>query len=470
MKKIIYSLSIAMAFGLAANAANPAMQAQKASSVSKDVTAMQIAPGSMELQRVSPAKKQVKRRATSAEDFVGTYQWAGRNQLQGVVFPNEGVLTIESMGGNKMLVTGFDYAAEPGLEANFDPATGRLYIPNQFTYLNTYYNEDVWFINWTVFRGETEDGSPGYGLKEAPKDKSFYFTLTEDGIQAGDIDPNKWENFEYTDEELEDVCCIAVNAMPNNDGGFFWMCFGVKGTELHDFEFVADQWQELDYADFTDAWFNIYWDGPAPHYDVPCYYDKTQPGRYMLYNPYAFGGADENPFVYYDINIDPSRVGYLIFDISDPECVVFEPLIYGITIDFRAAEEDPVYPQPVYCFNLEGYYYYVADATKEDIIVSFDQNEQDITTFNARTHEIEIYNAMFTFGMNTNMTYWNNVPMTGSIVLPSNYADGVETILGEDNDAPAVYFNLQGQRVNNPEKGQILIVKKGNKTTKQVIR
>ena len=56
----------------------------------------------------------------------------------------------------------------------------------------------------------------------------------------------------------------------------------------------------------------------------------------------------------------------------------------------------------------------------------------------------------------------------GTIVLPEDY-DAVETILGDDSNAPAVYYNLQGVRVNNPEKGQLVIVRKGNKAQKVIM-
>ena len=45
---------------------------------------------------------------------------------------------------------------------------------------------------------------------------------------------------------------------------------------------------------------------------------------------------------------------------------------------------------------------------------------------------------------------------------------GIEE-LASDNNAPAVYYNLNGVKVNNPEKG-IYLVKKGNKTSKVIVR
>lgn len=57
--------------------------------------------------------------------------------------------------------------------------------------------------------------------------------------------------------------------------------------------------------------------------------------------------------------------------------------------------------------------------------------------------------------------------------LPAlNWEDGSSAIYDveiEDTDAPAVYYNLQGVQVANPENG-IYIVRRGNKVTKEIIR
>ena len=39
-----------------------------------------------------------------------------------------------------------------------------------------------------------------------------------------------------------------------------------------------------------------------------------------------------------------------------------------------------------------------------------------------------------------------------------------------DGDQPAEYFNLQGMRVAQPAAGQIYIVRRGDKTTKEFVK
>lgn len=57
--------------------------------------------------------------------------------------------------------------------------------------------------------------------------------------------------------------------------------------------------------------------------------------------------------------------------------------------------------------------------------------------------------------------------MLDNIKVTENTASGIDAI-GTDNDQEVVYYNLQGIRVNNPEKG-IYIEKKGKKDCKKVV-
>jgi hypothetical protein len=58
--------------------------------------------------------------------------------------------------------------------------------------------------------------------------------------------------------------------------------------------------------------------------------------------------------------------------------------------------------------------------------------------------------------------------------LTISEAAGVNSVNADEAvsnlNAPVEYFNLQGQRVANPEAGQLLIKRQGSKATKVVIR
>lgn len=73
-----------------------------------------------------------------------------------------------------------------------------------------------------------------------------------------------------------------------------------------------------------------------------------------------------------------------------------------------------------------------------------------------------------------NLTNWEGGEMTlvvnlNDMTVTFTAGDaGVEGIAADLN-APAVYYNLQGQKVNNPSKG-LYIIKQGNKTVKAIVR
>ncbi|MDE5555742.1 MAG: hypothetical protein K2J10_11260, partial [Muribaculaceae bacterium] len=50
-----------------------------------------------------------------------------------------------------------------------------------------------------------------------------------------------------------------------------------------------------------------------------------------------------------------------------------------------------------------------------------------------------------------------------------NGSAGIEAVEVDNNDAPAVYYNLQGVEVANPENG-IYVVRRGSKVTKEIVR
>ena len=52
---------------------------------------------------------------------------------------------------------------------------------------------------------------------------------------------------------------------------------------------------------------------------------------------------------------------------------------------------------------------------------------------------------------------------------PVNYS-GINDVNTDPNNAPAVYYNLQGQRIDNPAKGSIVIRHQGNTVTKEVVK
>ena len=77
---------------------------------------------------------------------------------------------------------------------------------------------------------------------------------------------------------------------------------------------------------------------------------------------------------------------------------------------------------------------------------------------------------LFTFPTSGDLTAYPTTNAYPSYVLFPDGGVGVDSVGAEDADAPAEYFNLQGMRINTPCQGELVIVRKGNKSYKTVIR
>lgn len=77
---------------------------------------------------------------------------------------------------------------------------------------------------------------------------------------------------------------------------------------------------------------------------------------------------------------------------------------------------------------------------------------------------IHIYNST------SKNTSWNDQKCVAAAVLKFTPEDsaGINDVNIDSNDSPAVYYNLQGVEVANPENG-IFVVRRGNKVTKEII-
>ena len=473
MKKTLYALAVALTCGLAANAA-PQVSALRANnqSVSIDKVEAQLKADKNVAVPVGRKAKAVKNRVATAEDFIGSWQWRGQSPLSSEYLPSSGIMTIsQDTQTDSLLVQGFEYFST-GLEKNGLRAyvkDGRLYIPNQLSHVEDDPLYTLWFINFTLRNAKPGEDPEYKYYTYSPID--FYFTFNEDGtLSSGSPITSE----DPTDQELAENLCIATDLFVNRDNKegegfyFYWAVRYVTATPLEIFAFNADEWAYAGVAVFQDAWFAELFNVNIPAYDVDLYRSKLNENRFLLFDPYG----PSTPYGEYGINESPDE-GFLVFDMTDPDCVLFEPLVYSITMDTGDEEESDL--QKFYCYNAEGYYYYLQDATTEEIISNFDMNEKACSFFDPSDRYLGIYNGLFdmipegTLGAGYS---WTGASMEGYVILPEGYNDdsSVKDIIGADNNAPAEYFNLQGVRVNNPEKGQLVIVRQGSKASKQVVR
>lgn len=481
MKKLIYSISFVLAGTVAASAAVTSASAVNSfPGMQKPIELTKGMMAPIKAERIDKDAKKVKRNAEplTVADFVGEYKWAAYDMLQegDAIVHSSMKIEVDLEDNEKLVITGFSQNWAP-LSAYVK--NDRLYIPNQFVIYEPEADTDIYFWNYSI---RYKYMNMSWGWWPAKNDNTeFYFRVDEDGdlVAGSPLDMDKLEKFDYTDEELDETYCIAaLIPMAMYQQGYFAGLYDMAtASKVEIFQYNADEWKQVGDAKFKDAWFPNMWpSGQTPaEYDVPLYYNIANPQTYLLMNPYG-------PNTPYGPEFNKADYGYIMFDISDPDCVFVEPLVQSAVIDLNGED------YPIFNFNAEGFLNVVAGATTEDILIDFTQNRLSISNFDeydADGPKVNIYNGYYSilggdFSL-LGMYGWptdDNDPVTGEpilyvlegyIILPSDYNAAVDTIGADDSDVEPVYYNLQGVKVANPEKGQLVIVKKGNKTSKQVI-
>lgn len=464
MKKLIYSLGIALIAGLAANAAVP--QLQKMTTMPKDFTQGISFKKLDDSKAQASSRKESKRKADPVDEFLGYWKWEGHNWLNSVVFPNEGVMSIEKIEGtNNVRIFGFEQFSTVtgrGLTGSID-AEGRLIINRQEVitaadgdYFTSY--GSCFFQPYTV---SNVPDKPGY-VSATKTDKPFWLVLATDAEGTIWLTSRLQQPDEVTDEEWPNYWMNGAT-IPASEEGYYWLCGGINSQALEFFEFFASEWQSVGTAMYEDAWLNPIMNEHVPAYEVELFQNKLDNNRYLIFDPYG----PDSPF---GVINDTDDEGYLVFDMTNPNCVLFEPYVFAYQLDM-GNEEGGSSLQDFYNYNAEGYYVIIQGSDIEEVEANMLDRGTEPSYYDKGT--VYIYNGLFDMlpdGVPGQGYSWTTGEMSGYIQFPSGFdPNGVETIVGEENATP-VYYNLQGVRVNNPEKGQLLIVSKGNKTTKQIIR
>ena len=289
--------------------------------------------------------------------------------------------------------------------------------------------------------------------------------------------------------ELSGLQWVAYfSAEPSEDNIFSYVnVFDFEGAYLN----LADDagWKDFGEALFMDGWFipGLGYDqkDPKNQWYVPLQQHKINKFLFRLVDPYhlgLFAPEDEGGEIR-----NPSTVtGYIEFDITDAKHVLFNKVNAGISGGSGASAF-----QKFYCYNMLRWYMNEQNATLSEAVMAFDLGPffypstvfEDNTVklgYVVRSDNTVCYDANFGIaasydgpaakgGMGCT---WDGKPadMVASITFPSDYVyTAVEEILNDsDNNAnsPVEYFSLQGVKVANPEAGQLLIRRQGNKSEK----
>ena len=232
---------------------------------------------------------------------------------------------------------------------------------------------------------------------------------------------------------------------------------------------AAEEWQSAGTAIFMDGWLHpgmsLDQTQEVFQYEVPLEKNIYRDGVYRLVDPYHKGA----PALYNDA----TNVGYIVFDVSDPDHVLFE------AVDAGFANYFPMQIYQLYCINSAAYYMNRLGCTLSDLIANYG-DQIPWTTFKdgvvslghiVRSNgEIE-YDACYGTQNNPFAGYcWEDkygdpVNMDTTITFVSD--SGVDSPEYIEEEGMVRYYNLQGEEVANPEKG--IYIEVGKNKSKKVI-
>lgn len=237
------------------------------------------------------------------------------------------------------------------------------------------------------------------------------------------------------------------------------------------FTFNPGEWKSVGQSLFFDGWFYCAGEEYSPNlnYGVETYRNYANPGQYLLYQPYGPQAPKFDDGSSY--NETPNNPGYIFIDATDPDCVVVRPNVMSGLTNAELFGSSAM----IECTSKEGMQYYFDEYSTEEIKDEAALWGDDVSNMTAEGL-ITIYNCRFGYVPSVDEeNYWINsetkepIEMTARIQLPEG-ALGVETITDDSSNAPVKYYNLQGQEIITPEKGQIVIKKQGATSVKQIVR
>lgn len=217
----------------------------------------------------------------------------------------------------------------------------------------------------------------------------------------------------------------------------------------------VEQWKSAGKASFTDGFLSPGFTSNADDYtwDVEVEESTTTAGLYRLVNPYSATGC---PLASKNLDGAPA---YVRIDASDPDIVVVQPQYAG----FKAVHSGETIN--FYIGNDAGIY--VADGvSKSDLKASASfASKIDKMVDGVITIKKPLFGKNATSEFGYEWTDGDGQTITQSAVIQFQVASSIGNVASDDN-AKAEYYNLQGIRVANPQKGCIYIVKKGGKASK----
>lgn len=366
---------------------------------------------------------------SSLDDFAGQYNWDyfGLNAEYG---EQHDPLTIEitDAATGEVSISGFPLKQKFTVSAIVDLEAGIVTMTNK------------------QYLGKDSDLDDAY----------FYFKrLDEDGkVMDGPVEESAvTADIEGTSIVWADDIVWAIGD-PDHEKKGWWIC-SRNNVLTHVLKVdVNSGWTEYCTGTFVDGWLlrAIKLDPEAKAWTVTVEQNDEMPYLFKIVDPYR---NQYSPLK--DTSKEP---GCIIFNVKDPEYVEVLPQVYS---GFNSGSNK------VNCLNVEGFYA-VKNFTHDFVIKSFDLTPSSVENGNI----VHFRNCRVNWAGILETLNSTSSDMTGRLTLTrSLFGDdpvpGAVIAVEADNDVAPEYFDLQGIRVSNPDKG-VYIVRRGNTVSKILVK
>lgn len=390
----------------------------------------------------------------SVDEVIGQYMWVGwsaksgdeQAYLQGdlTLYPGEGT--------NEVLALGINVLTTTPITGVYDASTGTLSFPDG-QYLGQYTDGsgavlDVYFKHFAW-------NSTGDGLDEVNTPFQFYFN--EDG---------------GIDTDFMDLFSVAVY-QGNTLAGYVFLEYA-NMLAKRDATLNNNGWTNAGTAKVNEMWFQVLLEAGSDmivgEYTVPYQVSTENPNLIRIVDPYG----PNTPYGEYNLSLAEGCI-YINTEYDDAVEVI---RCYDLLLGYADQEQtEPIYAKcgyysglmlidgAYYPGNEEGYYFY--DGFDYSEIVTELAGRNSTFANNTITINDPLWGMSWYQHLDYTGFYQANDLGTPTIKLDNS---GVEGINAEDLNAPVKYFNIQGQEISNPAKGQIVIKKQGNTVSKYIAR
>ena len=375
-------------------------------------------------------------------------------------------LSYESATPNYAYITTFDVDGETKWFFQPDAETG-VYVTPQFVQAVGGLSSGMITVQW--INGSTLANSSKEELQAIYAKFPTIFGTFKDGVFTA---PAKPAGLVYDDGTA--VEWVIGAHMSDQQAGYIYFvntkgqfATTLPGVEVPEPADPFDSYTYIGECDMQQNFLdNLFEEVNTPVAKVQVYEDPYAAGLFHIKNAYVAGAwNNEEQAKEIDLEIDLTDPNYgLIYD----QTTGYVDAEFGSEVDICSASmvftayvaqtitKQTFLTDPQY----QGLNLYLDKATKRIVMpaMSVWYFMPDIEDRNS-----EYYNALFPTSWAQAQDSW--------IQLPADYAvggAGVNEINLDSVDGPARYYNLQGVEIANPTKGELVIVKKGSKSTKVI--